>query len=422
MTPQRVVMVATSYPRFPGDSVGTFMEPIARGLAARGHDIHMVLPWHPRWSRPERENGVTFHLFRYAPSPAFNVFGYAGALRADVSLRSAAVVAAPLALASGWRAARSVARRIDATLMHGHWVVPGGAIAAGAASRLPLVVSLHGSDVYLAERHAGVRQVAGWTLRRAGAVTACSDDLATRATALGADASRTVTIPYGVDTSRFRPDTAMRPSTRRQWGVPEDAEVVFAAGRFVRKKGFEFLIDAVASLASARPRLWLVLAGGGDLESELRERLNAKGVTRAVMPGVLTQDAVAAGLAAADVVAVPSVLDDAGNVDGLPNVVMEALASGTPLVATPAGGIASVVRDGVTGVLVPERDAAAMAAAIARLLDAPAMARSLGETARRWTETEGSWARVASQFESAYDAALRHLPDLNGRARDRRFP
>ena len=83
MTPQRVVMVATSYPRFPGDTVGTFMEPIARGLAARGHDIHVVLPWHPRWARPETEYGVTYHLFRYAPSSAFNVFGYAGALRAD---------------------------------------------------------------------------------------------------------------------------------------------------------------------------------------------------------------------------------------------------------------------------------------------------------------------------------------------------
>ena len=65
-------MVATSYPRFPGDTVGTFMEPIAHGMAARGHDVHMVLPWHPRWTRPPREGGVTFHLFRYAPIQSLN--------------------------------------------------------------------------------------------------------------------------------------------------------------------------------------------------------------------------------------------------------------------------------------------------------------------------------------------------------------
>ena len=102
-------MVATSYPRFPGDTVGTFMEPIAHGMAARGHDVHMVLPWHPRWTRPPREGGVTFHLFRYAPIQSLNVFGYAGALRADVSVRGAALMATPLALSAGWRGARTVA-------------------------------------------------------------------------------------------------------------------------------------------------------------------------------------------------------------------------------------------------------------------------------------------------------------------------
>ena len=86
-TRHRVVMVASSYPRFPGDTVGTFMEPIAHGLAARGHDVHMVLPWHPEWTRGDREDGVTFHLFRYAPTASLNVFGYASALRADVALR-----------------------------------------------------------------------------------------------------------------------------------------------------------------------------------------------------------------------------------------------------------------------------------------------------------------------------------------------
>ena len=154
------------------------MEPIAQGIAARGHDVHMVLPWHPRWQRPAREGGVTFHMFRYAPHPALNVFGYAGALRADVAMRGTAYAVAPLALAAGIAAARRVARRVNASLMHGHWVIPGGAIAALAAPRLPLVVSLHGSDVYVAERSAVAGRAAGLTFGRAGWVTACSANLA----------------------------------------------------------------------------------------------------------------------------------------------------------------------------------------------------------------------------------------------------
>ena len=67
---ERIVMVASSYPRFAGDSVGSFMEPIAQGIAARGHEVHLVAPWHPKWNRPKVDRGVHFHLFHYAPVQA----------------------------------------------------------------------------------------------------------------------------------------------------------------------------------------------------------------------------------------------------------------------------------------------------------------------------------------------------------------
>jgi glycosyltransferase involved in cell wall biosynthesis len=114
---------------------------------------------------------------------------------------------------------------------------------------------------------------------------------------------------------------------------------------------------------------------------------------------------VARALAAADVAVVPSVRDDAGNVDGLPNVVLESLASGTPLVATAAGGIGSVVADGVTGLIVPQRDVTALAGAIDRLLADRVLAARLGDTARQWAVAEGSWSRAAERFESVYDRA-----------------
>src|SRR5688572_28585901 len=133
-----VVMVTTSYPRFPGDSVGTFMEPIATGVAARGHEVHVVAPWHPLIERPAVDRGVHFHFYRYAPVRSLNVFGYAAAMRADVSLRGAAYAASPLALSAALITAWHVARRHRATVMHGHWVIPGGITAALAAPGLPL--------------------------------------------------------------------------------------------------------------------------------------------------------------------------------------------------------------------------------------------------------------------------------------------
>jgi glycosyltransferase involved in cell wall biosynthesis len=401
--PQVVVMVTTSYPRFPGDSVGTFMEPIARSVAARGHEVHLVAPWHPLITRPAEEHGVRFHFYRYAPFPSLNIFGYAAAMRADVSVRGAAYLVAPLALAAGWRAARAVARRYRATVMHGHWVIPGGVTAAAAAPWLPLVVSLHGSDVYVAETFPPARLAARGTFNRAGFVTACSDDLARRAIALGADRARIETVPYGVDVDRFRPAPEVRAMRRQELAVGDGVPLVFTAGRLVRKKGFEYLIDAMPRL----PGVVLAIAGAGTLDAELRERAHAAGVTERVrFLGNQSQDKVGEYLAAADVVCVPSVRDDSGNVDGLPNVVLEALASGTPLVTTGAGGIGTVVDDGRTAHLVAERDSAGIAAVVTRVLEDPAAARQMGTAARALVQARFGWDRAAERFDDAYGRAL----------------
>jgi glycosyltransferase involved in cell wall biosynthesis len=397
-----VVMVTTSYPRFPGDSVGTFMEPIAKHVAARGHEVHIVAPWHPRITRGKVEDGVHFHFFHYAPVASLNVFGYAAGLQADVKLKSAAWMAAPLALAAGWFKAMRVAQKRGATVMHGHWVVPGGVIAAAARPALPLVVSLHGSDVFVAERTPPAGVAARRVFARAGAVTACSADLAQRAIALGADPARVEVVPYGVDAARFAPTPGTRTAMRGRITITSEPLIV-AAGRLVRKKGFEYLIDAMAALPGAH----LAIAGEGDLDRELRDRAAASSAHgRIHFLGNVAQDDVAAWFGAADVVAIPSVRDDSGNVDGLPNTVLEALASGTAVVATLAGGIASVVRDDETGALVPERDVGALSAAIRALLADPARRQRLGAGGRAAVESRHGWGAAAARFEAAYERAL----------------
>ena len=115
-------------------------------------------------------------------------------------------------------------------------------------------------------------------------------------------------------------------------------------------------------------------------------------------------------LAAADVVAVPSVRDDAGNVDGLPNVLLEALASGTPVVATAAGGMGAVAIDGETARVVPERSPEPLAAAIDELLRRPEYGAQLGRQARSEMRRTRSWARVAERFEQAYARAAERSP------------
>jgi glycosyltransferase involved in cell wall biosynthesis len=334
---------------------------------------------------------------------ALNTFGYAQGMRADVRLRASAIAIAPVAVLAGWFKALRVAQKKRATIMHAHWVIPGGVIGAAAAGSIPLVISLHGSDVFVAERHRIAGLAARAAFRRACWVTACSEDLRSRAGALGADAGRSNVIPYGVDSERFRPDAGLRACGRALLGIADNVPLVFAIGRLVKKKGFEYLIDAAAMLKTQHAQLRVAIAGDGDLDTSLRARAEAAGVgDRVQFLGVVSHNDVPALLAAADVAAVPSVHDDAGNVDGLPNTVMEMMASAAPLLATRAGGIGAIATDRVTARLVAERDGAALASAIDELLRDRAAATVMGRRARDFVRRHHSWDRVADDFDAVY--------------------
>jgi glycosyltransferase involved in cell wall biosynthesis len=118
--------------------------------------------------------------------------------------------------------------------------------------------------------------------------------------------------------------------------------------------------------------------------------------------GALTRDDIAAALAEADVVVVPSVVDRAGNVDGLPNALLESLAAGRAVVATQAGGIPDVVTHDVNGLLVPEKDGDALAHALRRLIREPQTRERLGREARRQAVERLSWEAAARRFEECY--------------------
>jgi len=392
-------MVTSSYPRFPGDVVAPFIESIARGVAARGHRVDVVLPHHPELRRPAGEP-VSFYPYRYAPLDRWSRWGYAQSLRRDVSVRAGAFLLAPLV---AFALRRIVADRLRATrydVVHAHWVVPNGALVAGVVRThgVPLVVSLHGSDVFVAETLLPARLLAARALRQAGAVTACSEDLHRRALRLGARPERTRTVPYGVDPMEAAGVDV--DAVRARLGAPLGATLVVALGRLVEKKGFSYLIQAAARV----PGVHVALAGDGDLRAELEAHVVTTGAP-VWLVGALDRESVAAALAAADVVVVPSVVDRAGNVDGLPNVLLEAMAAGRAVIASRVAGIPDVVTDGVDGILVEEKDVAGLAAALARLAGDPALRQRLGAAARAMVTRRLSWDQAARTFEESYAAA-----------------
>jgi glycosyltransferase involved in cell wall biosynthesis len=427
-----ICMLTSSYPKYPGETTAPFIEEIAAGLARRGHTVHVVAPFHRDVRRAPVERGVHLHFFRYSPARALNVWGYAESLQADVGLKGAVLAAAPLALGAGMLEMLRVTRdqrpttndqrpksalgpsslvvgRPSFDLIHAHWVLPNGAPAALVARMrgLPLVVSLHGSDVYLAERAAPLSLAAAGTFRAAAAVTACSGDLRDRAVRLGARPDSVEVIPYGVDPAAFQPAPGAGATVRAELGLAPDTPLIVTVSRLVYKKGLTYLLEALPAILAREPRAVLAICGYGDLREELERRARELGVAASVyFPGQLERERAARYIAAADVYAVPSIRDQKGNVDGLPNALLEGMAAARPIVASRLAGIPDVIADGQHGLLVPERDPAALAEAIGRLLGDRELAARLGAAARRRVLDDLTWDRTARRFERVYERAL----------------
>ncbi|NTV63893.1 MAG: glycosyltransferase family 4 protein [Oscillochloris sp.] len=407
----RILMLASSYPKYPGETTAPFIEDIAAGAVARGHDVALLAPWHPGVRRAPIERGVKLRFFRYAPHPSLNIWGYAQSLLSDTHIKRRALMAAPFALGAATLAlfhALWDARRVGAPfdLVQAHWVLPNGppaALAAGAY-RIPLVISLHGSDIYLAERSRAVGAAARWAFHHAAAVTACSSDLSSRGIDLGARPATCSVIPYGVNIKEFRPDQQAGAAVRAELGLAEGAPLVLGLGRLVSKKGFGVLLDAWPQVLAGCPQATLCIVGYGDLRDQLEAQARRLGIAGQVrFPGQLERRRAATYLAAADVFALPIVRE---GVDGLPNALLEAMGAGRAVVASQVAGVPDVIENGRHGLIVPERDPQALAQAILRLLSDRTLAKRLGRAARARVEQELTWERTCARFEQVYQQAI----------------
>jgi len=399
-------MLASSYPRYPGDPNGVIVGLLARELVRRGHEVHVVAPWDMALAAHD-EGGVQVHRFRYAPRDDWHLAGHGRSLEADVRMKRLVPLLMPGYVLIALGKLLALHRRARFDVLHAHWAIPGGVIGMIAArlTGLPLLITPHGSDIYVAEHSRLWGGAARMALRAAWRVAPVSEDLRRRAVALGLDEARSLAIPPGPEAERFASGDGA--AWRARLGVAPEAPVIGALGRLVYKKGFDRLIAAMPAVLRAIPDAYCVIGGAGDLSAELAAQARALGLAeRVLFPGHVSSEETPDYYALCDVVAAPSVVDQAGNVDGLPLVVVEAMAAGRALAASRVARIPDVVEDGVTGRRTPPGDEAALAEALIRLLRDPALRQALGGRARQAVVERYSIESMARRYEALYAEAV----------------
>ena len=344
----RALLVTHNYPRAAGDAAGAFVHRLAVALRGVGVEVRVVAPSAGVAPADDRVDGVPVTRFRYAPR-AWETLAYEGTMAEQVAT-SWRGKAALLGLIVG--AGRAVRRAIDdwrPDVVHAHWWFPCGIGAAASAGDVPLVVTMHGSDVRLGIATRGARPMYRYVAHRAARVLAVSPSLATAARAW-ADDVRVGVAPAPVDADAF----PAGPATRR-------SSVLFV-GRLNAQKG---IADAIRAFAALGGEATLDVAGGGPDRAAAESLARALGVAdRVRFHGPVPHAALGAMYRAAAVVAMPS------REEGLGLVAIEAILSGAAVVGYDSGGLRDIVVPGETGVLVAPGDVAALSAALASVIAA----------------------------------------------------
>lgn len=358
----RLLVLASTYPRWPGDPEPGFVHELSRRLTD-GFDVTVLCPHAAGAPARERIDGVDVVRYRYAPE-RFEILVNDGGIVTNLRRRPWSWLLVPgFVLLQIW-ATWWLTRKLRPHVIHAHWLIPQGFVIAllqvFRASMTPYVVTSHGADLF-SLRGFALSAVKRFVIRRSAAMTVVSEGMLEAVAALGVDASRVRVEPMGVDLStRFRRDDR----------IPRRRNELLFVGRLVEKKGLRYLLDAMPIVLAQRPDTVLTVAGFGPEDTDRRAQAAHLGIAARVnFLGAVRQEALPDLYRRSAVFVAPFVQSSSGDQDGLGLVLIEALGCGCRVVVSSMLATRRLIADidAVEGCVAG--DASSLATAIVRALD-----------------------------------------------------
>lgn len=387
----KLLVLASTYPRWHGDHEPGFIHELCRRML-RDFSVTVLTSHVDGAASEENMDGV--EVVRYSYAPRFlETLVYGGGIAANLRRSKWKYLLVPTFFLMQYLHARRVARRQGIDIIHAHWLIPQGVVASRLRSSLgiPFVVTSHGGDLF-GLRGRWLAKLKRAVATDAAAVTVVSGAMLEEIERLGLSAESVQVIPMGVDIKeRFTP-------ALEQPRMPD--ELLFV-GRLVPKKGLVYLIDALALVVRERVHCRLTIAGFGPEEGAVRQKVTEHGLTEKVafLGPVIQQDLPELYRRAAVLVA-PFVRDTSGNQEGLPVVLMEAIACGCPAVVGRVAGIADLLGAEDSLYCVDPRNIRQLADAIIRVLDNPDEAQAWTQSIREKMLDQLDWDVVAARYSS----------------------
>lgn len=399
----KILTLTSSFPKSPDDISGRFVKDLADELVKKGRDIVVLAPHSPGLAPVETSGDFKIYRFKYWYPARYQILTN-GAILPKLSGNVLAALQIPFFVSASFLSCVRLARKQKPDAIHTHWLLPQGLVGAMVSkiSGKPHLATIHAGGLVALGRMPFKRLIAKFIVKNSSAISAVSGFIKRKFLNLLDDKTRSEadskisTIPMGVHPERFEGKNTSE--SRTLLGLKRSDFVVLFVGRLSEKKGVEDLLVAFQSLSQEGARLWIV--GSGPLHQNLKDRASGQGSGEVQFFGRVSDDKLDELYLAADVVAVPSVTTSYGDVEGLPVVVMEAMAAGKPVIGTDVGGISDAIENEKTGLLIPERSPEIIASALRRLYGDEEFRETLAKNAAEKAKALYSWSTISEKFDS----------------------
>ena len=407
----KVLVIGSVYPRFQEDAEVPWLRTSIAHLKKAGVEIQVLAPAY-KGLKSHDIDGTHVNRFRYAPASWEILTHEEGAPSKMASKPWLQLLAIPYIINGFFQCIR-ICRKWRPDVIHAHWPFPHAYIALGAAKlfKIPLVLNFHGAELLLIRKKKWVKPLLKFAIGQAQAIFANSSFTAGKIKAL-----RNVDVewsPYGTtlegaslplasaaDAASATPSSGDTPQRPEPHAINNKFKILFV-GRHIERKGICYLIEAAKYLP--RDKFEIRIVGVGDLTEQLKQQAAAvNDGAEIIFTGKLSPEDLANEYKTANVFTLPAIVDHKGDTEGLGVVLIEAMELGLPIVASNVGGIPDVVVDGESGILVPEKDPAALADAFKRLEADPTLIQKLLAGARNRIDKCFTWDGIIERQVEVY--------------------
>jgi len=384
----KILIVTTNFPRWPGDFRVPFIYEAAKALHAKENTVRIVTMHNPGAKEHEYMDEMEVFRVRYLPEEKENLQKDAAGIPAawERGIKNRADLLPYFWYLTG--AVGKYAQSFD--IIHANWSLAGlAALASKPKHRLPYIITVQGSDVLKTIKKPFIRPFVGLALKKADHVIALSNDLKKTTVQFGVPQEKIAVIPNGININSF-------PNGSNE----ERKNQILYVGSLIKRKGVDYLIDAMKILHSKIPDYSLIIVGEGDERENLEKMIRDYGLKDCVrFLGSKPQQEVGSLMRESKVFVLPSLEE------GQVVVLVEALASGTPCVGSRVGGIKDVIQNGV-GILFEPGNVIQLADAIIDLISNDVMWQTTSEKARQRAITEYDWDILTSKIIEIYHKVL----------------